>query len=66
MQHRSNGRGAPYTPWSLSYIDDVSWYHGRHSFKFGGEFRQIRMYTDRNGGITYTYTNLANFLDLKV
>jgi hypothetical protein len=61
LNSQANGRGAPYTPWSLSYIDNISWYHGHHSFKFGGELRQIRMYTDRNGGITYTYTNLANF-----
>jgi hypothetical protein len=30
--------------------------------KFGGELRLIRMYTDRLGGITYTYSNLAGFL----
>lgn len=61
LNSQANGHGAPYTPWSLSYIDNLSWTHGRHSMKFGGEVRQIRMYTDRNGGITYTYSNLAAF-----
>lgn len=62
LNSQANGRGAPYTPWSLSYIDNLSWTHARHSFKFGGEYRQVKMYTDRNGGITYTYSNLSSFL----
>ena len=61
LNSQANGRGAPYTPWSISYIDNLSWNHGNHNMKFGGELRQIRMYTNRNGGITYTYTNLAAF-----
>ncbi len=62
LNSQANGRGAPYTPWSLSYLDNFSWIRGRHNMKFGAEFRQVRMYTDRNGGITYTYTNIDNFL----
>ena len=61
LNSQANGRGAPYTPWSISYIDNLSWTHGKHNMKFGGELRQVRMYTDRKGGITYTYTNLAAF-----
>jgi hypothetical protein len=57
-----NGRGQPYTPYSLSYIDNVNWTRGNHSFKFGGELRQIRLYTDRQGGITYTFASINNFL----
>ena len=57
-----NGRGQPYTPYSISFVDSLSWTHGNHSVKFGGEVRAIRMYTDRQGGITYTYSNLTNFL----
>lgn len=57
-----NGRGQPYTPYSLSYIDNVNWTRGSHSVKFGGELRQIRLYTDRQGGITYTFSNINNFL----
>src|SRR5690349_108820 len=58
----TNGRGQPYTPYSLSFIDNLSWTHGDHSFKFGGEVRAIRMWTDRIGGTTYTWASINNFL----
>jgi hypothetical protein len=57
-----NGRGFPYTPYSLSYVDNLSWVKGNHNIKFGAEVRVIRMYTDRLGGITYTFSNLNDFL----
>ncbi len=58
----TNGRAQPYTPYSLSFIDNLSWTHGNHSFKFGGEVRAIRMWTDRIGGTTYTWSSINNFL----
>lgn len=58
----TNGRAQPYTPYSLSFIDNLSWTRGNHNFKFGAELRAIRLYTDRLGGITYTYSNIQNFL----
>jgi hypothetical protein len=58
----TNGRGQPYTPYSLSFIDNLNWTRGPHSFRFGGEVRAIRLYTDRLGGTTYTYANLQSFL----
>ncbi len=58
----TNGRGQPYTPYSISFIDDLSWTRGSHNFKFGGEIRRIDMYTNRQGGTTYTYSNLQAFL----
>jgi hypothetical protein len=57
-----NGRGQPYTPYSLSFVDNLNWTRGNHAFKFGGELRPIRLYTDRQGGITYTYANINAFL----
>ena len=57
----TNGRGQPYTPYSLSFVDNLTWTRGNHVFKFGGEIRFIRMYTDRQGGTTYTYSSIANF-----
>lgn len=57
-----NGRGQPYTPYSLSFVDNLSWTKGAHSFKFGAEVREIRLYTDRQGGITYTFASINNFL----
>ena len=58
----TNGRGQPYTPYSLSFIDNLNWAEGNHNYKFGGELRAIRLYTDRLGGTTYTYSNIAGFL----
>jgi hypothetical protein len=58
----TNGRGAPYTPYSLSFIDSLTWVKDTHNLKLGGELRFIRFYTDRQGGITYTYSNLNAFL----
>ena len=58
----TNGRGQPYTPFSLSFIDNLNWTTGNHNYKFGGEVRSIRMYTDRQGGTTYTFANLPAFL----
>lgn len=57
-----NGRGQPYTPYSLSFIDNLNWTHGNHTVKIGGELRAVRMYTDRQGGITYTFSSINNFL----
>jgi hypothetical protein len=57
-----NGRGQPYTPYSLSFMDSVNWTRGNHVVKVGGEVRAIRLYTDRLGGITYTFSNINNFL----
>ena len=58
----TNGRGQPYTPYTISLVDSVNWTRGTHNAKFGGELRFIRLYTDRLGGTTYTYSNLNNFL----
>ncbi len=58
----TNGRGQPYTPYSLGFIDSLSVVRGNHSMKFGGEIRLIRLYTDRLGGTTYTFSNLNTFL----
>jgi hypothetical protein len=62
LNSQANGRGSPYTPWSLSYIDNLSYISGNHTAKFGGEIRTVRLYTDRNGGTQYTYNNLSDFL----
>lgn len=58
----TNGRGQPYTPYSLSFIDNLNWIKGNHNLKFGGEVRAIRLYTDRQGGTTYTFAGIQNFL----
>src|SRR3989441_6825271 len=62
LNSQANGRGAPYTPWTLSFIDSLSHISGKHTMKVGGEVRTVRFYTDRNGGTQYTYNNLSDFL----
>jgi len=57
-----NGRGQPYTPYSLSLVDNVNWTRGNHGIKIGGELRWVRLYTDRLGGITYTFASINNLL----
>src|SRR5580765_1122048 len=57
-----NGRAQPYDPYTLSFIDSLSSIKGNHFLKIGGEYRMIRMSTDRLGGTTYTFTNLNAFL----
>jgi hypothetical protein len=58
----SNGQAQPYTPYSISFIDNVSYLTGKHNIKFGAEVRLVRIYTDRIGGTTYSFSNLGNFL----
>jgi Carboxypeptidase regulatory-like domain/TonB dependent receptor-like, beta-barrel len=62
LNSQANGRGAPYTPWTLSFIDNLSWIAGHHNIKVGGELRPVRFYTDRNGGTQYTYNSLSDLL----
>lgn len=57
-----NGRAQPYTNYTMSFIDNLSYLKGNHTFKFGAEVRPIRMYTDRLGGTTYTFSNLNDLL----
>jgi len=58
----TNGRGQPYTNYTLSFIDNLSLIKAAHSMKFGVEVRPIRMLTDRQGGTTYTFSNITSFL----
>lgn len=58
-----NGRALPYTNYTVTLADQLSWIRGSHSLKFGVEFRPVRMYTDRLGGTTYTFSNLNDLLN---
>ncbi len=58
----TNGRGQPYTVYSLNFLDNLNWTQGKHNFKFGTEIRGNRFYTDRLGGTTYVFNNLPDFL----
>jgi hypothetical protein len=58
-----NGRGAPYTNYSVSYIDNLEMIEGNHNLKFGVEFRSITLYNNQLGGTTYTFPNVTAFLN---
>jgi len=58
-----NGRAVPYTTYSLTLADSLSWVRGAHNLKFGFEIRPVRLYTDRLGGTTYTYSTLNDLLN---
>jgi hypothetical protein len=58
----TNGRGQPYTVYSLTFADTLSWTRQHHNMKFGFEYRPSRLYTDRQGGTTYVFNNLNTFL----
>src|SRR5262249_34090264 len=57
-----NGRAQPYDPYTVSIIDSLSTLRGKHYVKFGGEYRMVRLTTDRLGGTTYAFTNVNAFL----
>ncbi len=57
-----NGRGQPYTNYTYSFIDNLSVIKKEHALKFGFEFRPVRLYTDRQGGTTYTFPNIGALL----
>ena len=59
----TNGRGQPYDPYTISFIDSLSTVRGNHYLKTGAEIRAIRMETDRLGGITYSFANLSAFMN---
>ena len=58
----ANGRGQPYTAYSVSFIDNLTYIHGDHNIKFGVEIRPVRIYTDRNGGTTFVFNSLTDYL----
>ena len=57
-----NGRAQPIRPSTYSFIDNLSVSRGNHNFKFGGEYRAIRVNFDQLGGTTYSFGNLTDFL----
>ena len=58
-----NGRAQPYTNYSLTFADQLSWVKQNHTLKFGVEVRPVRLYTDRLGGTTYTFSTLNDLLN---
>jgi Carboxypeptidase regulatory-like domain/TonB dependent receptor len=46
---------------SFGWIDNVTWVHGRHTVKFGGEVRRVQLNQGNTANGTITYASLANF-----
>ena len=57
-----NGRAAPFTNYSLSFIDGLNWIHGNHNVKIGVEVRPEHLKTAFYGGTTYSFSNIQAFL----
>ena len=57
-----NGRGSDYRGKSYTFLDNLSFVRNNHTFKTGIEFRALRVPLNQLGGLTYSYTNLTNFL----
>lgn len=47
---------------SFSYIDDLTWVHGRHTVKTGVEVRRIQLNQGNTASGTVTYSSLAAFM----
>jgi hypothetical protein len=62
LNSAQNGRESPYDPYALSFIDSINMVRGNHLIKAGGEYRMIRITTDRLGGTSYAFDNLNAFL----
>jgi hypothetical protein len=58
-----NGRAAPYTNYSLSFIDSLNIIRGTHNIKVGVEIRPQRIKNAILGGTTYTFPNTQSFLN---
>ena len=56
------GRAAPYTNYSLSFIDNLTWIHRNHTAKFGVEVRPQRIQSAFYGGTAYSFNGVQALL----
>jgi hypothetical protein len=56
------GRAAPYTNYSLSFIDSLSWIHRNHTVKFGVEIRPQSIKSAFYGGTAYSFNGVQALL----
>ena len=57
-----SGKAAPYTNYSLSFIDNLTIIHGSHNIKMGVEIRPQRINTAFLGGATYSFSGIQGFM----
>jgi carboxypeptidase family protein len=58
----TNGRHLFYQPYSLAFSNAMSGVKGNHLAKFGGEVRLVRNEFDQQGGTTYSFANVNDFM----
>lgn len=56
------GKAAPYTNYSLSFIDSLTVIRGKHNLKAGVEIRPARIETAFLGGTSYSFTGIQGFM----
>jgi hypothetical protein len=61
----SSTTGSAFDPHSLSFSDSMTWNTGRHTFKFGGEYRTLESAFQFLGSTEITYNNINDFIDNK-
>jgi hypothetical protein len=54
--------GSAFTPYEWTFMDNLSWTRGRHSFKAGAEHNPRGIYMDQLGGATWLFDDLNNLL----
>jgi hypothetical protein len=57
-----SGQGAPYTNYSLSFIDNLTIIRGNHNIKTGVEIRPTRIKNAFIGGTTYAFNGIQGFM----
>jgi hypothetical protein len=61
----SSTTGSIFNPYSLSFSNALTWTKGAHTFKFGGEFRQLQSDFQFLGSTEITYNSVNDFIDNK-
>ena len=59
----SSTTGSIFEPYSLSFGDALTWTKGTHTFKFGGEYRQLQSDFQFLGSTEMTYNSINDFID---
>ena len=59
----SSTTGSIFEPYSLSFSDALTWNKGGHTFKFGGEYRQLQSDFQFLGSTEITYNSVNDFID---
>ena len=59
----SSTTGSIFNPYSLSFSNALTWTKGGHTFKFGGEFRQLQSDFQFLGSTEITYNSITDFIN---